>query len=63
MRIPNGMKDGKETFINGYAWVYQNIFQPVLGDYPGSLAFAIAHVLVFWAIGLILDSKKIYIRV
>jgi predicted acyltransferase len=63
MRIPNGMKDGKETFINGYAWVFQKIFQPVFGDYPGSLAFAIAHVLVFWAIGLILDRKKIYIRV
>jgi predicted acyltransferase len=63
IRIPNAVKDGKETFINGYAWVFQKIFQPVLGDYPGSLAFAITHVLVFWAIGLILDRKKIYIRV
>jgi len=63
MRIPNGMKDGKEIFINGYGWLFEHVFQPMLGNLNGSLAFAIAHVLIFWLIGSILDRKKIYIRV
>ncbi len=63
MRIPNGIKDGKESFINGYGWLFEHVFQPLLGNFPGSLAFAISHVLVFWLIGTILDRKKIYIRV
>jgi predicted acyltransferase len=63
MRIPNGMKDGKEIFINGYGWLFEHVFQPMLGNLNGSLAFAIAHVLIFWLIGTILDRKKIYIRV
>jgi len=63
VRIPNGMKDGKPMFINGYTWLFEKVFQPLLGNYGGSLAFAISHVLVFWLIGSILDKKKIYIRV
>ena len=63
MRIPNGMKDGKPLFINGYAWLFEKVYQPLLGNYGGSLAFAISHVLVFWLIGSILDKKRIYIRV
>jgi predicted acyltransferase len=63
MRIPDGIKDGKPLFINGYTWLFDKIFQPLLGNYGGSLAFAIFHVLIFWLIGSILDKKKIYIRV
>lgn len=62
-RIPDGIKDGKEVFINAYSWLFKYVFQPTFGNYPGSLLFAIAHVLVFWLIGSILDRKKIYIRV
>jgi predicted acyltransferase len=63
IRIADGIKDGKQTFINAYGWIYQSIFQPLLGNFPGSLAFAIFHVLLFWFIGRILDRRKIYIRV
>ena len=63
MRIPDGVIDGKPTFINGYDWLFKHVFQPSLGNYGGSLAFAISHVFVFWLIGRILDRKKIYIRV
>lgn len=62
-QIPDGMKDGKEVFINAYSWLFKYVFQPTFGNYPGSLLFAIFHVLVFWLIGSILDRKKIYIRV
>ena len=62
-RIPNGIKDGKPAFINAYGWLYNNVFQSIFGNFPGSLAFAIFHVLVFWFIGSILNRRKIYIRV
>jgi predicted acyltransferase len=62
-RIPDGMENGEMNYTNVYGWLYQHVFQPLLGNYNGSLAFAITHVLIFWAIGSILDRKKIYIRV
>jgi predicted acyltransferase len=62
-RIPDGFKDEKEVFINAYTWLFKYVFQPALGNYPGSLAFAVTHVIIFWLIGAILDKKKIYIRV
>ncbi|WP_109695024.1 acyltransferase family protein [Chitinophaga deserti] len=46
-----------------YSWMYNSIFQPAFGDYPGSLAFALFHVLLLWLIGWWMDRKKIYIRV
>lgn len=48
---------------NAYGALYKNVFQPLAGDYVGSLLFAIAHVLFFLFIGWLLDRKKIYIRV
>ncbi len=46
-----------------YSWFYSHVFQPAFGDYPGSLLFAIFHVLLFWLLGWWMDRKKIYIRV
>jgi predicted acyltransferase len=48
---------------NFYGWLYRDVLQPLAGDYLGSLVFALLHVLFFWFISLILDRKKIYIRV
>ncbi|MDJ1505482.1 DUF5009 domain-containing protein [Xanthocytophaga agilis] len=50
-----------DTNLSG--WLYSGVLQPIAGDYNGSLLFAILNVLFFWFIGLILDRKKIYIRV
>jgi predicted acyltransferase len=61
-RIPNGLKDGVETFTNAHGWLFQQIFQPILGNYGGTLAFAIAHILVFWGIGRVMDKKGRYVR-
>lgn len=63
MHIPAEIKDGVQTFTNGHGWIYKQIFQPVLGDYVGSLSFALAHVAIFWAIGKVMDKKGIYVRV
>jgi predicted acyltransferase len=48
---------------NAYGALYKNVFQPLAGDYVGSLLFAIAHVLLFLLVGWILDRKRIYVRV
>jgi predicted acyltransferase len=45
-----------------FHWIYEHLFQWA-GDYLGSFLFAIAYMLVCWAVGYVLDKKKIYIRV
>jgi predicted acyltransferase len=47
---------------NAAGALYDNVFKPV-GDFNGSLLFAIAHVLLFLFIGWLLDRKKIYVKV
>jgi predicted acyltransferase len=49
--------------VNGYSGLFRNVFQPMLGDYAGSLGFAIFHVLLFLLIGWFLDRRKIYLKV
>ena len=48
---------------NAYGGLYRFVFQPLFGNYVGSLFFAIAHVLLFLFIGWLLDRKKIYVKV
>jgi predicted acyltransferase len=52
-----------DTVVNGYNWLYNNIFQPFAGDLNGSLLFALSHILVFWFICYVLYKKKIFIKV
>jgi predicted acyltransferase len=49
-------------FIAFKTYIYNNILQPTLGDYPGSLAFALAFVSLCWAVGHVLYKKKIFIK-
>lgn len=44
------------------SYLYTSVFQPLLGDYPGSLAFALTFVAVCWLAGHYLYLKKIYIK-
>ena len=53
--------DGTTTSLHSY--IYKGILQPLLGDYPGSLAFALFFVALNWSIGYILYKKKIYIKI
>ena len=48
---------------NAYGGLYQYIFQPLAGNFVGSLLFAIAHVLLFLAIAWFLDRRRIYLKV
>ena len=47
---------------NAYGALYQYVFQPLAGNFLGSLLFAIAHVLFFLGVAAILDRKKIYLK-
>ena len=48
---------------NAYGGLYKYVFQPLAGNYVGSLLFALFHVLLFLLVAWILDRRKIYIRV
>lgn len=48
---------------SAYSWIAQHIFGATLGDYNGSLGFALWIMLSCWAVGYIMDKKKIYVKV
>ncbi|MEM9547312.1 MAG: heparan-alpha-glucosaminide N-acetyltransferase domain-containing protein [Bacteroidota bacterium] len=47
---------------NGYSYLYAQVFQPLLGDYSGSLAFAISVLLTVFLGAYILFRKNILIK-
>lgn len=53
----------EDETANGYGWLYHNIFQKLAGDHNGSLLFAVAHIVFFYLILLILYNKKIFIKI
>jgi len=48
--------------VSLYGWLYQNVFR-LVGEYFGSLLFAVSWLLTCWLIGYWMDKKKIYIKV
>lgn len=44
-------------------WLFDHVFQPLFGDYNGSLAFAIVFLLVSYAVMLYLYRRRIFFRV
>jgi predicted acyltransferase len=58
IRFPYG-----EESISLHGFVYGKVLQPLLGDYPGSLAYALVFVSLIWAVGYVLYKKKIYIKI
>jgi len=62
-RISDVDSQGAPLFRSLGAWMYEHFFSPAFGVLNGSLMYAIAHILLFWAISYWLDLKKIYLRV
>lgn len=56
--IPYG---GESISLHGL--VYNHVLVPLLGSYPGSLAYALLFVTLNWGIGYILYKKNIYIKI
>lgn len=53
----------QNEMISLHGFAYKIVLQPLLGDYPGSLAFALLFVGLNWSIGYLLYKKKIYIKI
>ena len=54
---------GEGKSINLHRYIYGEVLQPALGDYPGSLAYALLFVCLVWIAGYVLYKKKIYIKI
>ena len=48
---------------NVFGFVNRTVYQAVFPGAFGSLLFALTYMMICWTVGLILDKKKIYIRV
>ncbi len=46
-----------------YGWIFHHLFQPWAGDYFGSFAFALGILGLCWAVGWMLDKRRIYIKI
>ncbi|MFV0419115.1 MAG: acyltransferase family protein [Dysgonomonas sp.] len=52
-----------DGYISIKGFLYSAVLQPALGDYFGSLIFALLFVLFSWLVGNLLYKKKIYIKI
>lgn len=48
---------------NLYSWLYDSIFQPILGDLNGSFVFALVYVGFIWFWSWLLYRKQIFIKI
>ena len=51
-----------QEFISLKSYFYGQVLQPMLGDYPASLVFALLFLSVCWLIGNALYKRKIFIK-
>lgn len=51
-----------ETSTSLKGWIYSDLLQPIFGDFPASLIFALLFVGFNWIFGYYLYKKKIYIK-
>jgi len=59
VRLPAG--DGTE--VSAYAWIYRELFVPWAGTLNGSLAFALANVLLWYGVAELLYRRRIFIKI
>lgn len=59
--IPVTEANGLGTSL--YEWLYWHVFQPVFGNYPGSLAFALAFVGLCWLVCYGLYRRRLFLKV
>ena len=52
-----------DTLISGKGYLSKPIFQPLAGDFNGSLLFALSHMLAFWLMLYWMYRKKIFIKI
>jgi len=58
IRIPT---DGGDA--SAYSWIYQRVFVPWAGQLNGSLAFALANILLWYGMMSLLYRRKMFIKI
>lgn len=53
-------RDGEPLAL--HSWLNDSFFAPVLGQYPGSLAYALVFLLLLWSLAWWMDRRKLVIR-
>ncbi|MEL6922647.1 MAG: heparan-alpha-glucosaminide N-acetyltransferase domain-containing protein [Bacteroidota bacterium] len=48
---------------SSYSWIFENVFQSWLPNYPASLAFALTMVFLFWAVLTWMYRRRIFIKI
>jgi predicted acyltransferase len=56
-------KDDSGIIIHANDWLYSDIFQPIFGDFNGSLMVAISFVIVCWFATFLLYWQRIFIKI
>jgi predicted acyltransferase len=54
---------GEGTEVSAYAWIYRELFVPWAGTLNGSLAFALANVLLWYGVAELLYRRRIFIKI
>ena len=49
--------------LNGYGYLYKQVFVPIAGNMNGSLLFAVTHIIFFWFLTYVLYKRKIFIKI
>lgn len=60
IKMPTGTGDAT---LNGYSYLFNNVFSPIAGNMNGSLLFALSHIVAFWFICYILYRNKIFVKI
>ncbi len=61
IRISMELSDG--TTVSAYTWIYRTAFVPWAGLLNGSLAFAIANILIWYGLLELMYRKKIFVKI
>lgn len=61
IRISVELSDG--TTVSAYAWIYRTLFVPWAGPLNGSLAFAIANILIWYGLLELMYRKRIFVKI
>ena len=61
IKVPSAAADATGS-ISLQKWLYTRIFQPLFTDHVASFAWALSFVLVWFAILVLLDRRKLYLR-
>jgi predicted acyltransferase len=51
------------TAATAYTWIYRTVFVPWAGPLNGSLAFAIANILIWYGLLELMYRKKIFVKI